>query len=85
MFSSIRRISVVKVQKYSVKQLRKNIAGFIDDAHDLSVQVDGHYVKKLDRRIQSPVFWIPLPAENLYGGGADCPPEYYSPSVTDGY
>ncbi len=73
-------------ESLSVKQLRKNIKGFVDDAHDVYVKVDDHYVKRdLIRRIASPVFWTPLPADNIFGGGTDCPAGIYSPSVSDGY
>ena len=55
-------------------QLRADIKPFIDAAQNLSVTVDGQPIKKtLIRRVQSQVFDIAIPADNLFGGGSSCP------------
>ncbi|MGA8759446.1 MAG: hypothetical protein WB611_24665 [Stellaceae bacterium] len=69
-----------------VKQLRKNVAAVIDDAYAISVQVDGFYISKTSvQRLQSPVFWTALQADNFFGGSPSCPAGIYSPTVSDGY
>jgi hypothetical protein len=73
-------------QSIPLKQLRKNVASFIDDAYAISVQVDKRFIRKDSiKRVQSPVFWTALPADNLFGGGTSGPVGIYSPSVSDGY
>lgn len=70
----------------TVPQLRADIKPFIDAAQTL-VTVDGQPVKKtLVRRVQSDVFDIALPADNLFGDGASCPAQtILSPAVDDGF
>src|SRR5712691_2352816 len=55
-------------KKLKVKELRAITKGIIDQAHDLSVTVDGKPIEK-DRlqRVQSQVFALALPADNLCG------------------
>jgi hypothetical protein len=65
----------------TVKQLRDQIKPIIDTFHSLSVKVDGIYVNKQLRRVQSQPFDVALPADNLLG----CHAEVYSPAVDDGY
>jgi hypothetical protein len=70
----------------TAKQLRADIKPTIDAAENLSVTVDGQPVKKvLLQRVQSEVFDVAFPADNLFGGGSSCPSAIYSPAVDDGY
>jgi hypothetical protein len=68
-------------------ELRALSAGFVDGATSLSVEVDGKLVKQL-RRVQSRVFEIALPEQNVFdapcafAGGV--PAGIYSPAVDDG-
>jgi hypothetical protein len=68
-------------------ELRALSVGFVDGATSLSVEVDGKLVKQL-RRVQSRVFEIALPEQNVFdapcafAGGV--PAGIYSPAVDDG-
>lgn len=71
----------------SVDSLRSAAAAFIDGVSDLLVEVDGKAINNL-RRIQSQVFAVALPEDNLFV--APCAPlpvpaGIYSPAVDDGY
>lgn len=72
-----------------VKDLRSSSKTTIDGATDLSIQVDGRPANKLMQRVQSQVFAVALPTDNLFdapcGGPGTVPPDVYSPSVDDGY
>jgi hypothetical protein len=67
--------------------LRASSAAFIDGAVNLSVTVDGIAIKKL-RRVQSQVFEVALPKDNVYVAlcfPLPVPPGIYSPAVDDGF
>lgn len=74
-----------------VATLRDQIVPFIDGATKLSVQVDGKQIKKLLQRIQSPVFAVALPEDNVFdepctsAGLGNVPVGIYSPAVADGF
>jgi hypothetical protein len=73
----------------SVRDLRKASAAFINGAVNLSVTVDGKAMTKL-RRVQSKVFSVALPDNNLFdalctgAGLGDVPGGIYSPAVDEG-
>lgn len=69
-------------ENVSVKDLRKATANFIDSVSlsDLSVALDSLPIYHFER-VQSDVFAIALPADNIGG----CAPAVYSPAVDDGY
>jgi hypothetical protein len=72
----------------TAEELRAQIAGFVDGASDLSVELDGReHVAEL-RRVQSPPFVVALPEDNLFnvfcGGPGSVPAGIYSPAVDDG-
>jgi hypothetical protein len=73
-----------------VEDLRAAAADFIDEATNLAVEVDGKAVKNL-RRVQSHVFEVALPEENVFDApctAADLgnvPAGIYSPAVDDGF
>jgi hypothetical protein len=75
--------------RISVEDLRAFSAAFIDGATKLSVKVDGKQVKNLLQRIQSQVFEVALPEDNVFDapcaalGGV--PAGIYSPAVDDGF
>jgi hypothetical protein len=68
--------------------MRKASAEFIDGITNLSVTVDGIAIKKL-RRVQSQVFEVALPANNVFvtacTGLGGLPANVYSPAVDDGF
>ena len=72
-----------------VATLRAQIAPFIDGASKLSVKVDNKEVKNLLQRVQSSVFAVALPEDNVFDapcaslGGV--PAGIYSPAVDDGF
>jgi hypothetical protein len=72
----------------SVEDLRAASAAFVDGATNLSVTVDMVAIKNL-RRVQSKVFAVALPEENVFDsqcaseGGV--PARIYSPAVDDGF
>lgn len=68
-------------------QLRADIKPIIDAATALSVTVDGHALNKnAIQRVQSDVFDVAIPGDNLFGGAANaCPASIFSPAVDDGY
>jgi hypothetical protein len=72
-----------------VEDWRALSAAFIDGATKLSVKVDGKQVKSLVQRIQSEVFEVALPEDNVFDdpcaslGGV--PAGIYSPAVDDGF
>ena len=69
----------------SVKDLRSMSASYIDGITSVSVQLDGKTVDA--QRIQSVVFAVPLPADNVFVApcNGDSPTGVYSPAVDDGY
>ena len=67
----------------SVAVLRRDAAPFIDGSINLLVEVDGNRVKHL-RRVQSKVFALTLPEDNLFDAFCAVPGGVYSPSVDDG-
>ena len=75
-------------QKIPSEEWRALSAAFIDGATNLSVNVDGKAIKNL-RRVQSQVFEVALPEENVFDvpcaalGGV--PAGIYSPAVDDGF
>jgi hypothetical protein len=75
----------------SVKDLRAMSKATIDGATDLSVLVDGIPANKLIKRVQSLVFDVALPEDNLFdapcaaAGFGNVPAAIYSPAVDDGY
>jgi len=74
-----------------VATLRAQIAPFIDGATKLSVKVDNKEVKNLLQRVQSSVFAVALPEDNLFdkpctdAGLGNVPAGIYSPAVADGF
>jgi hypothetical protein len=72
------------------KDLRALSATFIDGATSLSVEVDGETTKDL-RRVQSQLFEVALPEENVFdapctgAGVGNAPAGIYSPAVDDGF
>jgi hypothetical protein len=73
----------------TVKSLRASTKSIIDSATNLKVEVDGHNANNLLKRIQSPVYEIALPEDNVFltpcGGPGTVPSGVYSPAVDDGY
>lgn len=75
----------------SVKDLRASSKATIDGTTDLGVQVDGKPANKLIQRVQSQVFEVALPEENVFDKGCigagfgNVPAGIYSPAVDDGY
>jgi hypothetical protein len=75
-------------ERIPVEDLRAASAAFIDGATNLVVEVDGEPVKTFDR-VQSDVFAVALPEENIFDppcadfGGA--PAGIYAPAIDDGY
>jgi hypothetical protein len=70
-----------------VEDLRALSAAFIDGATNLVVELDGEPIGNV-HRVQSKVFAVALPEENVFD--AICPPPgvpagIYSPAVDDGY
>ncbi|HEX7273732.1 MAG TPA: hypothetical protein VF420_16430 [Casimicrobiaceae bacterium] len=63
---------------------------FVDGATNLSVEVDGQALKHL-QRVQSPIFEVAAPEDNLFVAGClaftgvTLPAGIYSPAVDDGY
>ncbi len=72
-----------------VKDLRQQSKSFIDDVplSSVKVQVDGK--RTSFRRVQSQVFEVALPDDNIFdagcGGPGSVPATIYSPAVDDGY
>ena len=67
----------------SVAKLRARSSRSIDGSIKLLVEVDGNRVKHL-RRVQSKVFALTLPEDNLFDAFCAVPGGVYSPSVDDG-
>jgi hypothetical protein len=70
---------------FSVNDLRGFSAAYIDEITSVSVQLDGHDVEA--KRVQSVVFAVPMPADNVFVApcSGDSPAGVYSPGVDDGY
>ena len=73
----------------SVKDLRKDVGGAIDSVklNDLDVDLDHKAIYHFDR-VQSDVFALALPADNISGNNTTiqrCAAGVYSPAVDDGY
>jgi len=77
-------------ENVSVRDLRAFSAAFIDGATNLSVEVDSEAIKNF-RRVQSQVFEVALPEDNLFdapctsAGLGNVPAGIYSPAVDDGF
>src|SRR5262249_1013689 len=72
----------------NVNTLRALAAAFADDPTTLEVTVDGHQVQHVgDYRVQSPVFSITYPDNNVLSflAGTEIPSGTYTPNVSDGY
>jgi len=73
-----------------VDALRAASAAFVNGATNLSFEVDGQAITNL-HRVQSPVFEIALPEENVFdapcigAGLGNVPAGIYSPAVDDGF
>jgi len=70
----------------SAKDLRAQIAPFIDSATNVVVTLDGKAVRNA-KRVQSEVFSLALPEDNLFDAGcapAGVPEGIYSPAIGDG-
>lgn len=76
---------------FDVKKLISLIKPLIDNAHDLSVKVDGKWLDRRQiRRVLSLPFAAAIPADNVFGADAcgtdtPLPAGIYSPSMDDGY
>jgi hypothetical protein len=71
-----------------VADLRALSADFINGTTALSVKVDGKDVKNLLRRVQSQVFEVALPENNVFDplcNPLNVPAGIYSPAVDDGF
>jgi hypothetical protein len=74
----------------SIAQLRTRAADVVNQAINVSVELDGVPVKKV-RRVQSKVFVATLPADNVFdapcvdAGLGHVPAGIYSPAVDDGF
>lgn len=74
----------------SVQDLRALNAACIDEATNLSVEVDGKTLKHL-QRVKSKVFEVALPEDNVFDAGCigaglgNVPAGIYSPAVDDGF
>src|ERR1700736_5169527 len=72
----------------SVSSMRTESFNFINKASNLSVTVDGVAIKNL-RRVQSKVFAVALPVDNVFnspcGGPGTVPAGIYSPAVDEGF
>ena len=69
-------------ERTPIKDLRAASAAFIDGASNLLAEVDDKPIDNV-RRIQSKVFAVALPEENLFG--APCAVGILSPAVDDGF
>jgi hypothetical protein len=69
----------------SAKDLRGMAAAYIDGITSVSVQLDGQAIDA--RRVQSVVFAVPMPADNIFVQpcNGDSPAGVYSPGVDDGF
>lgn len=69
----------------SVKELRSQVAPFIDNATNLSVKVDGK--PQSMTRVKSDVFDVTLPEDNIFDApcGSNVPTGVYSPAIDDGF
>ena len=70
----------------SVRDMRNFSAAVIDEATDLSVILDSIPIKNL-RRVQSPLFEVTLPEDNVFDSPCSpspVPANVYSPAVDDG-
>jgi hypothetical protein len=78
-------------QNVSVKDLRAGTKALTDSVSRFSVKVDHSQVKSKVRRVQSQVFEVALPKDNLFdascimAGLGPVPLGIYSPAVDDGY
>jgi hypothetical protein len=79
-------------ENLTVKNMRATSKSTIDTVTDLSVFVDGVPIKKtLVQRVQSQVFEVALPEDNVFdkpcvdAGLGNVPGGIYSPAVDDGY
>jgi hypothetical protein len=76
--------------RLSVQELRALSAAFIDGATNLAVEVDGKPITNV-RRVQSPVFAVALPEDNLFdapctgAGLGNAPAGIYAPAVDEGF
>ena len=66
-----------------VRQLRAECAAFINKVTNVWVKLDGRDIKRV-QRVQSEVFDVTLPLDNIFGVTVASNP-VYSPAVDDGY
>jgi hypothetical protein len=73
----------------TVKDMRALSKATIDGVDRLALFVDGKNARTLVQRIQSPVFSVALPENNIFDaecrGVGNVPARVYSPAVDDGY
>jgi hypothetical protein len=69
---------------FSVKVMRAVNASYIDAATTVSVTLDGHPFKNIDR-VRSKVFELTMPEDNWATSFFPCAAGIYSPAVDDGY
>jgi hypothetical protein len=83
LFFPVINVVDVNTTTQTAKELRAETAPCLDAVTLLSVAVDGVYVPRLQEkfRVQSEVFEITLPADNIFGIGAGT----YSPAIDDGF
>jgi hypothetical protein len=73
-----------QVGDQSVAELRQPATDFIDQVTNVSVTLDGTALKV--RRVQSEIFEVAMPEDNLFDSpGCDVPGGVYSPSVDEGF
>ncbi len=73
-------------QSFTAADERAAIKPIIDAAKRLSLRVDGKNVTVLLQRIQSDVFDVALPSDNVFlPNFPPCPAGIYSPTVDDGF
>jgi hypothetical protein len=72
-----------QVAALSVKEMRAQAAPFVDGASKLSVTVDSQPVAA--KRVQSIVFDVALPGDNLFNAPCLAAPRIYPRSVDDGF
>ena len=72
----------------TVAQLREFAAANVDGVTAFSAELDHHPIHAI-QRLQSPVFEVALPKDNIFNAPSLCagtvPPGIYSPAVDDGY
>lgn len=83
-------VCVQDPKRIPVTDLRAAIAAFIDGVTNIAVEVNGEPIRHI-RRVQSVVFAVALPEENVFdapctaAGLGEVPAGIYSPAVDDGF